>query len=103
MSFAASFHDTAPPAVPTGAATVGAIAEKASYCSRVRFAVIATMRSGSSAASASGVTSSAGSTSGCSPLSRSAAHGQVAEGWLPVNSRIATGTVPSARIASWSV
>ena len=103
MSFVASFHDTAPPAVPTGAATVGAIAEKASYCSRVRFAVIATMRSGSSAASASGVTSSAGSTSGCSPLSRSAAHGQVAEGWLPVNSRIATGTVPSARIASWSV
>src|SRR4051794_27016055 len=46
------------------------------------------IRSGSNAATASGVTSPAGSTWGCSPLSLSAAHGQVAEGRLPVNSRI---------------
>ena len=103
VSFVASDHGTSPSFTPTGAATVGAIFEKASYCSRVRLAVIATIRSGSSAATASGVTSPAGSTSGCSPLSLSVAHGQVAEGRLPVNSRIATGTVPRASIASWSV
>ena len=40
---------------------------------------------------------------GVAPASRSCAHGHTASGWLPYQSKTPTGTVPSARIASWSL
>jgi hypothetical protein len=95
----ASCHAVWYASAPGGCVIVGAMREYVAYCSWVSPADTATMRSGCSAAIASVLTSPV-STCGCPPCRRSLAHGQVAAGRLPVNSRMATGTTPSARIVS---
>jgi hypothetical protein len=62
-----------------------------------------TIRSGFSAAMASKLRSPEDGTSGVAEPSAALAQGHTAEGWSPYQSRMPTGTTPSASTVSWSV
>src|SRR5262245_32105559 len=84
-------------------ARVGAILESVAYSCSVMPEETPTMRSGSSERICSKLSSADDSTSGAAPPRRSTAHGHVAWGWSPYQSRMPTGTTPRASRASWSV
>src|SRR5690349_12828034 len=84
-------------------ASVGAILDSVAYSWSVMPDETPTMRSGSSERICSKLSSADDSTSGVAPPRRSTAHGHVAWGWSPYQSRMPTGTTPSASRASWSV
>jgi hypothetical protein len=79
------------------------MADRDRYSSSVMPEETPTIRSGCSAATASKSISTEESTSGCASPRASCAQGHTACGMSPYQSRMPTGTTPSASSGSWSL